>query len=46
MITRELFKKIRHKLGYSQEAFSIEIGVNVQSVSDIETGRKKISVDI
>jgi len=47
MSVNQRFKKIRKSLGYlNQGKFGMLLGTNQVGISDIETGKKKISVEI
>lgn len=39
-------KQLRNELGISQEALGLEAGVDRTYVSDVENGRRNVSVDI
>lgn len=39
-------KQLRQELGLSQEALGLEAGVDRTYVSDVENGRRNVSVDI
>ena len=38
--------RLRREMGYSQEAFANEAGIDRRYMSDIENGKRNISIDI